>query len=66
MNNGVKRRRLIVPKKENKLLTTYPLTLTSKINKIGMNETTVNNNRNVCEMKQRSLVNTGYISPEII
>jgi len=33
-----------------------------------MNEMTVNNKRNVYEMKQRSLVNTGYIyiSPEII
>jgi len=31
-----------------------------------MNEMTVNNKINVCEMKQRSLVNAGYISPEII
>jgi len=32
--------------------------------KIGVNDMTVNE-RNVCEMKRRCLVNTGDISPEI-
>jgi len=41
--NGVKRRRFIVPKKLNKLMTTCSQTLTSQNNiKIGANDMTVN------------------------
>jgi len=33
--------------------------------KIGVNDMTVNDSEMLCEMKRRSLVNTGDISPEI-
>jgi len=59
-NNGVKWRRFIVPKKVKQINDTYK---SNKL-KVGVNDMTVNDSE-MCEMKKRSLVNTGDIGPEI-
>jgi len=65
-NNCVKWRRFIVPKNGEEI-NDHLFINTSKTNNIiiGVKDMTVNGERNVCEMKRRSLVNTGDISPEI-
>jgi len=61
-NNGVKWRRFIKPKKVEQI---NDITYKSNKIKVGVNDMTVNDGENVCEMKKRSLDNTGDISPEI-
>jgi len=61
-NNGVKWRRFIVPKKVEQINDHLFIdTFKSSNIKIGVNMIAIC----VCEMRRRSLVNTGDISPEI-